>query len=104
MRGARVRGARRGPAAGLAPGRPNDIIDIMAQLIVRNVDPAIVRALKLRAARHGRSAEAEHRELLRAALGGRPGRSLKDHLMAMPTVGEDADFHRRPSRARRVGL
>lgn len=76
----------------------------MAQLIVRNVDPAIVRALKLRAARHGRSAEAEHRELLRAALGDRPGRNLKDHLIAMPTVGDDADFQRPRSRARRVAL
>jgi plasmid stability protein len=40
----------------------------MAQLIVRNVDEKVVRALKLRAAKKGRSAEAEHRELLEAAL------------------------------------
>lgn len=40
----------------------------MAQLTVRNVNDQIVRALKQRAAAHGRSAEAEHREILRAML------------------------------------
>jgi plasmid stability protein len=40
----------------------------MAQLTVRNVNDQIVRALKRRAADHGRSAEAEHREILRKAL------------------------------------
>ena len=40
----------------------------MAQLTGRNVDERVVRALKQRAASHGRSAEAEHREILRAAL------------------------------------
>jgi plasmid stability protein len=40
----------------------------MAQLTVRNVDDRVVRALKQRAAAHGRSAEAEHREILRAAV------------------------------------
>ncbi len=40
----------------------------MAQLTVRNVSAAVVGALKRRAAANGRSAEAEHRELLRATL------------------------------------
>jgi antitoxin FitA len=40
----------------------------MAQLTVRKVDDRVVRALKQRAVAHGRSAEAEHREILRAAL------------------------------------
>jgi plasmid stability protein len=40
----------------------------MAQLTVRNVDDRVVRALKQQAALHGRSAEAEHRDILRAAL------------------------------------
>ena len=40
----------------------------MAQLTVRKVDDEIVRRLKIRAAEHGRSAEAEHREILRQAL------------------------------------
>jgi plasmid stability protein len=37
-------------------------------LHVRNVDDEIVARLKRRAARHGRSMEAEHREILRQAL------------------------------------
>lgn len=40
----------------------------MAQLTVRNVDDRLVRALKERAARHRRSAEAEHRDILRWVL------------------------------------
>jgi plasmid stability protein len=39
-----------------------------ASLHVRNLDPELVVRLKRRAARHGRSAEAEHREILRHAL------------------------------------
>lgn len=41
----------------------------MAQLTVRNVDKALVAALKARAQAAGRSAEAEHRMILREALG-----------------------------------
>ena len=37
-------------------------------LHVRNLDDEIVHRLKARAARHGRSAEAEHREILRHVL------------------------------------
>lgn len=64
----------------------------MAQLIVRDLDEAVVRALKVRAAKKGVSAEAEHRAILRDVLLGGSSRSFKDALMAMPDVGEDADF------------
>jgi plasmid stability protein len=65
----------------------------VSQLIVRNIEPELVGALKRRAARHGRSAEAEHREILRAALrGDSEGPSFKEFLAAMPDVGTDADF------------
>jgi len=37
-------------------------------LQVRNLDDELIGRLKRRAARHGRSAEAEHREILRQAL------------------------------------
>jgi plasmid stability protein len=37
-------------------------------LHVRNLDDELVAKLKRRAARHGRSTEAEHREILRQAL------------------------------------
>jgi plasmid stability protein len=40
----------------------------MPTLTVRNLDEDLVRRLRIRAAEHGRSAEAEHREILRAAL------------------------------------
>ena len=39
-------------------------------LHVRNVNDDLIARLKRRAARHGRSAEAEHREILRLALAG----------------------------------
>jgi plasmid stability protein len=37
-------------------------------LSVRNLDDDLITRLKRRAARHGRSAEAEHREILRQVL------------------------------------
>lgn len=40
----------------------------MATLTVRNLDDDVVKRLRIRAAEHGRSAEAEHREILRASL------------------------------------
>jgi plasmid stability protein len=68
----------------------------VAQLLVRNLDERIVRALKMRAARSGRSAEAEHREILYETLiqPKRSNRSLKDFLLAIPDVGRDEDFER----------
>ena len=64
----------------------------MAQLIVRNLEDEIVDALKARAAAHGRSAEAEHRAILYAALQGpTAGKSLWEWLAAMPNVREDED-------------
>jgi plasmid stability protein len=63
----------------------------MAQLIVRNVDDDLVQRLKERAAKHGRSAEEEHRQLLRSAL---RSEGLIDRLRQMPDVGLDADFDR----------
>ena len=71
----------------------------MANLIVRNLDDRIVRALKQRAARHGRSAEAEHRAILEAALVAARRRSLAEVLAAMPDVGRDEDFARRQQEA-----
>lgn len=67
---------------------------MMANLLVRDVDEAIVRALKQRAAKHGRSAEAEHREILASALRRPRKRHLAAVLAAMPNVGRDEDFAR----------
>jgi plasmid stability protein len=77
----------------------------VAQLIVRNIDEELVRLLKIRAAQRGRSAEAEHRHILREALQPQSkGKSLKALLLEMPDVGEDADFSRRRDVAREVEL
>lgn len=79
--------------------------DPKAQLIVRNLEEEVVRELRLRAARHGRSAEAEHREILREALlPAKPKMSFKEFLLTMPNVGADADFERRDDRGRDVEL
>jgi plasmid stability protein len=66
----------------------------MAQLIVRRLPDELVEALKLQAARRNRSAEQEHREILRAALHGPRRRHLAEVLAAIPDVGEDSDFRR----------
>lgn len=63
------------------------------QLIVRDVPPDVVTALKRRATRNGRSAEAEHRVILRDALQAEmQAASFKTALASMPDVGRDADF------------
>jgi len=65
----------------------------MANLLVHGIDDALMQSLREQAAGHGRSAEAEHREILALA---RPPkkRSFAEALMSMPKVGEDADFER----------
>lgn len=63
---------------------------------MRGVEEAVVRALKKRAGEHGRSAEAEHRAILAAALLNPPRRKLADMLASMPDVGQDDDFARQP--------
>ena len=62
-------------------------------LIVRNVDEDVALALKQMAAAHGRSAEAEHREILRTVLQRPKRRSVAEVLSSMPNVGVDADFN-----------
>jgi plasmid stability protein len=66
----------------------------MANLIVRNLDSRIVDALKQRAARHGRSAEAEHRALLEEVLVKPRCKTFAEVLQNMPEAGKDEDFMR----------
>jgi plasmid stability protein len=66
----------------------------MANLLVRGIDEALVTALEERAVAHGRSAEAEHREILAAALRRPRKRPFAAVLAAIPDVGEDSDFER----------
>lgn len=65
------------------------------QLLVREVDEEIVKALKMRAVENGRSTEAEHRMILEQALRGPRKLSLPDALLKIPPYGEDSDFERR---------
>ena len=66
----------------------------MANLVVRNIDEDIVRALKERAGRFGHSAEAEHRIILTNALLRPKRKSFAEVLASMPNVGKDSDFQR----------
>ena len=67
----------------------------MANLLVRGLDDALVQSLREQAAAHGRSVEAEHREILAQALVQPTKLSFAELLMRMPDVGDDADFERR---------
>ena len=66
----------------------------MANLVVRNLDRSVVEALKKRAVRHGRSAEAEHRAILETTLRRTRRRTFAEALATMPNVGRDEDFAR----------
>jgi len=52
---------------------------VTRSLHVRNLDEDLVSRLKQRAARHGRSTEAEHREILRQALSAEGEISFEEH-------------------------
>lgn len=73
----------------------------MPNLVVRNLDETLVRKLKQRAARHSRSAEAEHRAILEEALAPTRRKSLASLLASMPNVGNDTDFARSRTGMRR---
>ena len=62
----------------------------MATLTVRNLDEDLVKRLRIRAAEHGRSAEAEHREILRANLVGTEQRAALEQA-----TSRLAEFRRR---------
>jgi len=69
----------------------------MPDLLVRGLDESLVKALKQRAGAHGHSAEAEHRDILTAALSRPRKKSFAEVLALMPNVGTDADFKRLPT-------
>lgn len=62
----------------------------MATLTVRNLDDDLVRTLRIRAAEHGRSAEAEHREILRQVL-----TANRESLARTAAAGRLEEFRRR---------
>lgn len=80
----------------------------MAELLVREVEPAIVARLKQRAEEHRRSVEDEHRAILREVLLKddlpTPALTFEAYLRQMPEVGTDADFSRIEGSIRDVNL
>lgn len=66
----------------------------MASLIVRNVDAAIVMALKASAKLKGISVEAEHRKILAEVLLKPTKRGFVEAITSIPNVGNDYDFER----------
>lgn len=80
----------------------------MAELVVRNVEPAIVSRLKERADLHRRSVEEEHRAILRDALTNSDqetgATTFEAYLRQMPDVGDDADFSRTGGLIRDIDL
>ena len=72
-----------------AAGSPKSLLDSL------NTDDAqLAVALQSRATLNGRSAEAEHREILAAALATPRRKTFAEILAAMPNVGRDSDFAR----------
>ncbi len=80
----------------------------MAELTIREIEPAIVAKLKQRAQQHGRSVEEEHRMILREKLlgddEGPPVMTFEAYLRTMPDVGADEDFARIEGAIRDVAL
>jgi len=76
----------------------------MAMLTIRNLDPAIKERLRVRAAQHGRSMEAEARAIFQTALNTPqqpPGRNLYERIRARfaPIGGVDLELPpRQPTR------
>jgi plasmid stability protein len=62
----------------------------LGSLTIRNLDDALKRRLRVRAAEHGRSMEEEVREILRQAVGGPStgdlGRAIHERFAAMGGV------------------
>jgi plasmid stability protein len=79
---------------------------MMSQLLVRDLEPAIVRKLRSQAASLGISVEEAHRRLLRAALfGDTPGPrdNFIAYLQSVPP-GDDIEFPRSRDLSRPVEL
>jgi len=79
---------------------------MMSQLLVRDLEPAIVRMLRSQAAALGISVEEAHRRLLRAALFGDtpgPNSNFIAYLQSVPP-GDDIEFPRSHDLPRPVEL
>ena len=78
----------------------------MAQLLVREIEPAVVRELRSRAAAQGISVEEAHRRLLRSALmEGKPGpeQDFVAYLQTIPKT-DSVEFVRERDLPREIDL
>jgi plasmid stability protein len=81
----------------------------MAQLVIHNIEEAVVRRLRARAARNGVSMEEEHRRILHEALLGdkKRGAAFVDYLVSIPRApqGEPTNlFARKRDMPRKIDL
>lgn len=77
----------------------------MPQILIRQLNSAVVRKLRAKAAAEGVSAEEEARRILRRSLvGDVPSMPLIDFLRTMPDVDDDIIFRRRKRKPRKVVL
>lgn len=77
----------------------------MAQLLVRDLEPEVVQALKRKAVEEGTSVEEAHRRLLREVLlRNQSSLSFKEALLRMPDDGDDNAFPRKKKRRRQPRL
>jgi plasmid stability protein len=77
----------------------------MAQLLVRDLEDAVVHALRQKAAEEGTSVEEAHRRILRLALLSKKSKkSFKEFLLEMPGGGDESIFDRHRSQPREVLL
>ena len=77
----------------------------MPQILIRQLDDAIVRKLRAKAAAEGVSAEEEARRILRRSLIGEvPEMPMLEFLRTMPDAGDEAIFARPKHRQRKIEL
>jgi plasmid stability protein len=77
----------------------------MPQILIRKLEEAVVRKLRLKAAAEGVSAEEQARRILRKSLiGDSPSMDLIDFLRTMPDVDDDRVFERKRRPPRKVDL
>jgi plasmid stability protein len=77
----------------------------MTDILIRDIEEALDKALKVRAIEHGRTREAEIKVILKSVVSRRPKkRSLADALMDIPKLGADVNhlFKRPDSSARNM--
>ena len=77
----------------------------MASLVIRDLDDDVKARLRVQAAEHGRSMEAEARTILAAALNGRrPTRGLASYIHTQFVRGVEVDIEARHDAARSADL